>query len=293
MRVVMVGAGYAGLVSGACFAEFGADVTCVDVDRGPHRPAAGGGGPHLRARARRPRPAQCRERPPPVRGGSGVRGGCGGSRVHRGRHPGAARRRPRRPPPRVSGGGDDRAPSAGLHGDRDEVHGPGGNRPRGSAAVAPRPGPTRTSTWLPIPSFSGRDRRSRDFLRPDRIVLGGRERPGGGVAARALSPAEPHRDPDPLRRGSRAPELTKYACNAFLATKISFINEIAALCEATGADVHAVARGNGSRRAHRAQVPSPRPGLRRLLLSQGHRRRSPASRRSGRSRRGSWRPRSR
>ena len=40
-------------------------------------------------------------------------------------------------------------------------------------------------------------------------------------------------------------EITKYAANAFLATKISFINEISQLCEATGADVHAVARGMG------------------------------------------------
>ena len=65
-------------------------------------------------------------------------------------------------------------------------------------------------------------------------------------------------------------ELIKYATNAFLATKITFINEVADLCERVGADVQQVGQGHGPRRPHRQEVPACRPGLRRLLLPQGH-----------------------
>ena len=65
-------------------------------------------------------------------------------------------------------------------------------------------------------------------------------------------------------------ELIKYASNCFLATKISFINEIANLCEALGADVQAVARGMGLDRRIGAKFLHAGPGLRRLVLPQGH-----------------------
>jgi hypothetical protein len=64
-------------------------------------------------------------------------------------------------------------------------------------------------------------------------------------------------------------ELTKYAANAFLATKISFINEFANLCEEIGADVHDIARGIGlDRRIGRSSCTRAR--LRRLVLPEGH-----------------------
>ena len=90
--------------------------------------------------------------------------------------------------------------------------------------------------------------------------------------------------------GRRTAELIKYAANAFLATKITFINEIADLCEKVGADVHDVAARHRPRRPHRHEVPACRPGLRRLVLPQGHpgaganrpgRRRAAAHRRDG------------
>jgi UDPglucose 6-dehydrogenase len=70
--------------------------------------------------------------------------------------------------------------------------------------------------------------------------------------------------------GLESAEMIKYAANAFLATKITFINEIAALCERVGADIRTWRQGHGPRRADRQQVPARRPRLRRLVLSQGH-----------------------
>ena len=64
-------------------------------------------------------------------------------------------------------------------------------------------------------------------------------------------------------------EMVKYASNAFLATKISFINEIANVCEEVGADVAVVAHGHGPRPAHRPLLPARRHRLRRQLLPQG------------------------
>ena len=78
----------------------------------------------------------------------------------------------------------------------------------------------------------------------------------------------------------RSAELTKYAANAMLATRISFMNELANLADALGADIEMVRQGIGSRSAHRLALPVSRAWLRRQLLSEGregaaaHRRRS-------------------
>ncbi|MEH3106968.1 MAG: UDP-glucose/GDP-mannose dehydrogenase family protein [Sphingomonas fennica] len=83
-----------------------------------------------------------------------------------------------------------------------------------------------------------------DFKRPDRIVVGGHDPRGMEVMRAIYRPLSLNRAPivEMSRRGA---ELTKYAGNAFLATKITFINEIADLCEKVGADVQDVARGIG------------------------------------------------
>ncbi len=65
-------------------------------------------------------------------------------------------------------------------------------------------------------------------------------------------------------------EMIKYASNAFLAVKIGFINEIANLCERVGADVHVVAKGMGLDKRIGSKFLHPGPGLRRLVLPQGH-----------------------
>jgi UDPglucose 6-dehydrogenase len=83
-----------------------------------------------------------------------------------------------------------------------------------------------------------------DFKRPDRIVIGVEDKRGEAVMREIYRPLYLNQAPF-LFTGRRTAELTKYAANAFLATKITFINEIADLCERTGANVQEVARGIG------------------------------------------------
>ncbi len=83
-----------------------------------------------------------------------------------------------------------------------------------------------------------------DFMRPDRVVVGVESERAREVMGEIYRPLF-LRDFPIVYTTLESAELIKYAANAFLATKISFINEIAALCERTGADVKAVARGMG------------------------------------------------
>jgi UDPglucose 6-dehydrogenase len=83
-----------------------------------------------------------------------------------------------------------------------------------------------------------------DFKHPDRIVVGAQDAHAQDVLREIYRPLFLNRAPI-LITGRRTAELTKYAANAFLAVKISFINEIANLCEAVDADVQDVARGIG------------------------------------------------
>ena len=83
-----------------------------------------------------------------------------------------------------------------------------------------------------------------DFMQPDRVIIGAETDRARTVMADLYRPLSGQGVPI-LFTGLESAELTKYAANAFLATKITFINEIAALCERTGADVTVVARGMG------------------------------------------------
>ncbi|WP_286159099.1 nucleotide sugar dehydrogenase, partial [Methylobacterium sp. Leaf456] len=83
-----------------------------------------------------------------------------------------------------------------------------------------------------------------DFKVPDRIVIGAEDERAAEVMREVYRPLYLNAAPI-LVTGRRTAELTKYAANAFLATKITFINEIADLCEKVGANVQEVARGIG------------------------------------------------
>ncbi len=94
------------------------------------------------------------------------------------------------------------------------------------------------------PEFLREGKAIKDFLEPDRIVVGFRDK-AAGEAMRELYKPLIDTGATYLEMGIESSELTKYASNSFLATKISFINFIADLCEASGADVEAVAKGMG------------------------------------------------
>ncbi|MDH3253588.1 MAG: UDP-glucose/GDP-mannose dehydrogenase family protein [Acidobacteriota bacterium] len=99
-----------------------------------------------------------------------------------------------------------------------------------------------------------------DFLRPDRVVIGSTDERATGIMLDIYSPLQRARVPFVLTTVESA-ELIKYASNAFLATKISFINEVADLCERVGADVEVVARGMGLDKRVGAKFLHPGPGF--------------------------------
>jgi len=84
-----------------------------------------------------------------------------------------------------------------------------------------------------------------DFMKPDRVVIGTRSEKAKKILERLYSPLVRQGNPV-MFMDERSAELTKYAANAFLATKITFMNEIANLCERVGANVDEVRRGIGS-----------------------------------------------
>jgi UDPglucose 6-dehydrogenase len=98
-----------------------------------------------------------------------------------------------------------------------------------------------------------------DFMNPDRVVIGARDARAVGIMKEVYSPLETLEVPFVVTNVETS-ELIKYASNAFLATKITFINEVAALCERLGADVIQVARGMGLDERIGPQFLHPGPG---------------------------------
>ncbi|HEV2826690.1 MAG TPA: UDP-glucose/GDP-mannose dehydrogenase family protein [Pyrinomonadaceae bacterium] len=99
-----------------------------------------------------------------------------------------------------------------------------------------------------------------DFMRPDRVVIGSRDEEAVAIMRDLYRPLYLIEAPFVVT-SLEAAELTKYAANAFLATKISFINEIANLCENIGCDVHDVARAIGMDRRIGSKFLHPGPGF--------------------------------
>jgi UDPglucose 6-dehydrogenase len=104
--------------------------------------------------------------------------------------------------------------------------------------------PTADVVVASNPEFLREGAAIRDFKHPDRIVVGTEDERARKVIAEIYRPLYLNQSPI-MYTGRRTAELIKYAANAFLATKITFINEIADLAERTGADVQEVARGIG------------------------------------------------
>lgn len=98
-----------------------------------------------------------------------------------------------------------------------------------------------------------------DFMRPNRVVIGAEDSEAMAIMKDLYSPLYLIETPIVMTNLASA-ELTKYAANAFLATKISFINEVANVCERVGADVHDVAKGMGLDNRIGAKFLHPGPG---------------------------------
>ncbi len=137
----------------------------------------------------------------------------------------------------------DIAAAVTAHRRRHQVHGAGRHRRRGRAD-RPRGAADIAIAVASNPEFLREGAAISDFKRPDRIVVGADDPAAAAVVSELYRPLYLNHAPI-LVTSRRTAELTKYAANAFLATKITFINEIADLCEQVGADVQEVARGIG------------------------------------------------
>ena len=244
MRLAVIGCGYVGLVSGACFADFGHVVTCVDKDEAKVAALKRGEIPIFEpglddlVASQRPGSASFLQ-PGHRRGGEGRRGG-----LHRGRHAVASRRRPRRSVLRLFRRARDRRGARRLHRRRHEVDRAGRRRRRSRAHHHGICGPTPISSSSPIRSSSARARRSAISNGRTASSSARRTTRAHEVMSEIYRPLNLNQPPL-FFVDRRTSELIKYAANAFLATKITFINEIADLCEKVGANVQDVARGIG------------------------------------------------
>ena len=269
MRIAVIGTGYVGLVSGACFSEFGVDVVCVDKDSAKIESLRSGRHADLRARPRQAGGEQRQGRPARLldrRQAGGQGRGCG---VHRRGHAVAARRRPCRSLLCLRRGQGDR------RGRRPATRSSSPNRRCRSAPadevarILREARPHGEFDVASNPEFLREGSAIDDFMRPDRVIIGAESERAREVMRRLYRPLYLIETPI-LFTSIETAELIKYAANTFLATKITFINEIADLCEKVGANVNDVARGIGLDGRIGAEVPPCRSRLRRLLLPQGH-----------------------
>ncbi|TXM72262.1 UDP-glucose/GDP-mannose dehydrogenase family protein [Methylobacterium sp. WL12] len=243
MRIVMVGSGYVGLVSGTCFADFGHEVVCLDKDpakiealRAGRMPIYEPGLEALVAEnVRRGRLGFGIDLAAAVAGADAVFIAVG-------------------TPSRRGDGFADlsyvyaaaREIAAALTGYTVIVT--KSTVPVGTGDEVERiiceARPEADFAVVSNPEFLREGAAIDDFKRPDRIVIGAEDARAEEVIREVYRPLYLNAAPI-LVTGRRTAELTKYAANAFLATKITFINEIADLCEQVGADVQEVARGIG------------------------------------------------
>ncbi len=243
MRITMVGSGYVGLVSGACFADFGHDVVCVDKDERKIDALLAGKMPifepglkELVARnVAANRLTFSTDLPAEVKGADAVFIAVGTPSRRGDGHADLSY---------VFAAAEEIARSIDGFvvivnkstvpvGTGDEV-----------ARIISEAAPDADFAVISNPEFLREGAAIDDFKRPDRVVIGGDDPRALEVMRQIYRPLAIGRSPI-IQMSRRAAELTKYAGNAFLATKITFINEIADLCEKVGADVQDVARGIG------------------------------------------------
>jgi len=242
MRIAMIGTGYVGLVSGACFADFGHRVCCVDKDSAKINGLNAGVMPIwepgleaiVKSNVERGRLTFTTDIAEAVKNAEAVFIAVG-------------------TPARRGDGHADLTFVFEAVRELAKVMKPGtvvvtkSTVPVGTGdkieAILRDEGVEKISV-ASNPEFLREGAAIADFKHPDRIVVGAEDAHAQDVLREIYRPLFLNRAPI-LITGRRTAELTKYAANAFLAVKISFINEIADLCEAVDADVQDVARGIG------------------------------------------------
>jgi len=243
MKIAMVGSGYVGLVSGACFADFGHEVVCIDKDEGKIARLRQGIMPIyepgldalVEANARAGRLSFTTSLAEGIKGADAIFIAVG-------------------TPSRRGDGHADLtfvyavAREVGQSLAHDAVVVTKSTVPVGTGDEVERiireTGTPHRVSVVSNPEFLREGAAIGDFKRPDRIVIGAEDDYGRAVMREVYRPLFLNESPI-LFTSRRTSELIKYAANAFLATKITFINEIADLCEKVGANVQDVARGIG------------------------------------------------
>jgi UDPglucose 6-dehydrogenase len=258
MQIAVIGTGYVGLVSGACFAEFGIHVTCVDVDKGKIDKLNNNIIPIYE-----PGLDQIVEKN--VKAGRLDFTTDLKSAVERSKVVFFAVGTPPK---------DDGSPDMSFYQQAaaDVAAAMNGYK----VLVTKSTVPVGTGKWLrefvaanipagmnfgvaSNPEFLREGAAIEDFMRPDRVVIGSNEPEAIEVMKELYRPLYLIETPIVIT-SLEAAELIKYAANAFLATKITFINEVANLCDAIGCDVHDVARGMGMDNRIGRKFLHPGPG---------------------------------
>ena len=259
MRIAMIGTGYVGLVSGACFSDFGHVVTCIDKDPGKISELQKGKLPIFEpgldaivasnvaagrlsftsesAAAVRAADAVFLAVGTPSRRGDGF---ADLSYVYDAANEIA---------PEIEGFTVIAIKSTVPVGTNDEVD-----------AIVRKLRPNADFSVVSNPEFLREGAAIEDFKHPDRVIVGTDDERARRVMRELYRPLFINETPM-LFTGRRSAELIKYASNAFLATKITFINEMADLCEKCGADVQEVARGMGLDRRIAAKFLHAGPGF--------------------------------
>ena len=247
MNVTVIGTGYVGLVAGACLADAGNQVLCLDVDAAKVEQLNAGGipifEPGLEPIVRRNREA----------GRLVFSTDVAASVAH-----GVLQLIAVGTPPDEDGSADlshvlEAARAIGRHMDGYRLIAtkstvPVGTADKVRAAVAEelgRRGVRHEFSVASNPEFLKEGAAVEDFMRPDRVVLGSDDARATALLRELYAPFQRNHERI-LQMSVRSAELTKYAANAMLATRISFMNELANLAERLGADIEEVRRGIGS-----------------------------------------------
>jgi len=259
MHIAVIGTGYVGLVTGACFAEFGVEVTCVDVDENKINRLNEGIIPIYE-----PGLDQIVEK------------NSKAGRLHFTTDIKSAVEQALivflavGTPPKKDGSPDMSFYESAAKSIAEYMNGY-------KVLVTKSTVPVGTGKWLrefvqnhqatktnfgvaSNPEFLREGAAIQDFMRPDRVVIGSNESDAIAIMKDLYRPLYLIETPIVIT-SLEAAELIKYAANAFLATKISFINEIANLCDKIGCDVHDVARGIGMDKRIGNKFLHPGPGF--------------------------------